>query len=276
MPSKILDKNISELTLLTGKGHVSFSEIKDWVECSYRHKLIHIDKLSDFEGSVYTSFGTAVHASCEEYIRTRVMKYEYALAIISKDWDSQGYENKSLWLNRAVDVLKEVPAWLDNVFPGWEMFDAEELLYETIPDSKHKNVKFKGYIDAIIKYKGIYHLIDWKTCGMNGWSKYKREDQLTQMQLVCYDLIWSSKHNIPKDKIKCSFVTLNREYGAGGKYALEMIGLEIDDIKRKKSLVIINNMISSVKKGINFKAWKRASWGSPCKFCEFDGTKHCL
>ena len=47
--SRRLQKDISELKLLTGKPHVSFSEIKDWVECSYRHKLIHIDKLSTFE-----------------------------------------------------------------------------------------------------------------------------------------------------------------------------------------------------------------------------------
>jgi hypothetical protein len=41
---------------------ISFSELKNWKECPYRHKLIHIDKLPYFEGNEFTAFGTAIHA----------------------------------------------------------------------------------------------------------------------------------------------------------------------------------------------------------------------
>jgi len=601
MTSRALTRDASELELLTGKKHVSFSEIKDWIECSYRHKLKHIDKLSEFDGSVYTAFGTAVHASCEEYIKTRVMKYELAIAEISREWDRLGFESKSLWIQKAVDVLQKVAGWLDNVFPGWEAIDAEELLYDPIPGSDHQNVSFKGYIDAIIKYKGKYILIDWKgqrlsdpvmtpngwvkmgdlkidqkitasdgsickvtgifplgerdvyrvtmkdgsfvdctddhlwkvcnsqgnnkildtkslmkekryffvpvisnpvqfekeqnldldpyflgvylgdghscskkssvkitsedieiienikmcdidigyiskpknrtnsysikgvvgkirklnlldlksyqkfipekykfssdnarlsmiqglldtdgwvqkgipkysttskllaedmrflveslggicftstrglrpganhieyivtvklpkgmkpfrlsrklekwntnpkrklvhkiykiekigkdqmqcikvdakdslyvtnncilthnTSGINGWSKQKKDEFKTQMQLVCYDLIWSQKHKVPNSQIECAFVLLNRDIANGAKNPIDLITLEIDDVKRKKSLKVINTMISSVKRGINFKAYKKLEYyNSPCKFCEFNGTEHC-
>lgn len=276
MNSRALVKNSSELELLTGKKHVSFSEIKDWIECSYRHKLIHIDKLSKFDGSVYTAFGTAVHASCEEYIKTGIMKYELAIAEISREWDRLGFESKSLWLQKAIDVLQKVPGWLDNVFPGWEAVDAEELLYDPIPGSAHQNVSFKGYIDAIIKYKGKYLLLDWKTTGIKGWSKQKKDEFKTQMQLVCYDLIWSQKHKVPNSQIECAFVLLNRDIANGAKNALDLVTLEIDDDKRKKSLKVINTMISSVKRGVYFKAYKKLEYyNSPCKFCEFNGTEHC-
>ena len=48
----------------TGKPHISFSEIKQWKECGYRHKLVYIDKIDTFEDSPYLHFGTAVHEGC--------------------------------------------------------------------------------------------------------------------------------------------------------------------------------------------------------------------
>ena len=47
---------------------ISFSELKNWKECPYRHKLIYVDKLPYFSGNEYTAFGTAIHAVCEKTI----------------------------------------------------------------------------------------------------------------------------------------------------------------------------------------------------------------
>ena len=41
--------------------HVSYSELKTWKECSWRHKLQYIEKLKGFQGNEYTAFGTAIH-----------------------------------------------------------------------------------------------------------------------------------------------------------------------------------------------------------------------
>jgi hypothetical protein len=61
---------------------ISFSELKDHVECSYRHKLKYVDKINMFEENVNTNFGTALHEACETYLKTREMKYELALDYI--------------------------------------------------------------------------------------------------------------------------------------------------------------------------------------------------
>ena len=47
---------------------ISFSELKNWKECPYRHKLIYIDQLEHFEGNEYTAFGSAIHEVCEKII----------------------------------------------------------------------------------------------------------------------------------------------------------------------------------------------------------------
>ena len=37
--------------MTTEVKRISFSEFKNWKECPYRHKLIHIDKVPYFEGN---------------------------------------------------------------------------------------------------------------------------------------------------------------------------------------------------------------------------------
>ena len=50
------------------KKHISYSEIKIWNECSYKHKLVYIDEVKQFLGNEHTAFGTAVHEVCEKSV----------------------------------------------------------------------------------------------------------------------------------------------------------------------------------------------------------------
>jgi len=265
--------HISEIELKTKKGHVSFSEVKDFVDCSFLHKKKHIEKLDFFEENVYTNFGTAVHASCEDYIETREMKHEISLDLIKESWEEHELPEMSLWLERSNLILDKVPEWLEDRFPGWEAVRAEEDLMEPIP-GVHTNVKFKGFIDAIIKHGDEYWIIDWKTSA-NGWNDYKRKDDKLKMQLIFYNHFWSKKHNIDPEKINCGFVILNRELLAPER--IDFFTFKITEEDRKKSITVLNNMLGHVKRGKSFKKWK---YGNPqyqgaCRFCDFNGTKHC-
>lgn len=259
--------------LLTEKAHVSFSEVKDWIACPKRHKLKHIDKIDLFEENVYTNFGTAIHASCEDYIQTRVMKHEIALDFILQAWEEHNLPEVGLWIKRAKIILDAVPSWLDSQFPGWECFAAEEELMEEIPGS-HKNVKFKGFIDAIFKVGDEYVIIDWKTAG-TGWNSYKRKDETLQMQLVLYKHFWSKKHNIDSNKVKCGFAILNRELTHPER--IDYFSFPIEEKHKKKSLIIVNNMISNIKVGTVLPQLKKEEprFQGECRFCDYNGTKWC-
>ncbi len=50
------------------RQHISFSELKIWNECPYKHKLVYIDEAKKFLGNEYTAFGTAVHHVCETVV----------------------------------------------------------------------------------------------------------------------------------------------------------------------------------------------------------------
>ena len=50
------------------RKHISFSELKIWNECPYKHKLVYLEKVKEFKGSEHTAFGTAMHYVCENLV----------------------------------------------------------------------------------------------------------------------------------------------------------------------------------------------------------------
>ena len=77
------------MLLPTGKPHVSFSEVKIWKECSYRHKLAYVDKLDVYENNPYADYGTAVHNAIENYLKTRTMDIDSCLEEIDSASDTR-------------------------------------------------------------------------------------------------------------------------------------------------------------------------------------------
>ncbi len=66
--------------------HVSYSALKNWNECSWRHKLLYIENLKTFEGNEYTAFGTAVHETVENMLLKNISDpYEYFHKVFSKE-----------------------------------------------------------------------------------------------------------------------------------------------------------------------------------------------
>jgi len=261
--------------LPTGKPHVSFSELRDWQECSFRHKLRHIDKLDLFEPSPILDFGTAVHSSCENYLKTRVMDSEIALAKIMKAFEDnkgkEAYQEKMLapFLKEADAILAEVPKFLDENFPEWECIDAEHYLYESIEKYPHA---FKGFIDGIIKTKGkrgeeLYWILDWKTTSW-GWNMDKKSDPDVARQLVFYKNFWSKKNpEIPFKDVRCAFVILKKQAKPGEH--CELFSVSVGEVPINKTLKVVNNMLASVKRGVAIKNRDSCTW------CEFKGTPHC-
>lgn len=267
-----MSEEVKEISFPTGKPHVSFSEVKCWDECSFRHKLIHVNKIDLFKQNEFVGFGTAVHSSCENFLKTRIMDKSIALSYIDKFWAEHNFPKVEQWKKQAEDILEEIPSFLDSQFPGWSTISAEELLYEPIEGVE--DIKFKGFVDAIIKVpteirgktKDLYWIIDFKTSNF-GWKLEKKQDESIRSQLVYYKNFWSKKANIPFQDIRCGFLILKRTGKAGNK--CDFFSVSVGDKTSSRSLKVLNNMISSVKKGVAIK--NRDS----CKYCDFNNTDHC-
>lgn len=258
--------------LPTGKSHVSYSEVRTWNECPWRHYLQQIKKINLDKPSEHLDFGTAVHAACEEYLKTKVMDIETCLMSIVSAWDQKGFPEVEKWATWAKDSLEEVPAWLDETFPGWETVAAEEALYEMIED---RGAYFKGFVDCIIKVpreKGGYDLwvLDWKTAGASGWRADKRQDPLVLAQVALYKSYLMTKHRELFDGaryVKCGYVLLKK--GAKQGKRVELVSVSVGPVAMQKANKLVSNTISGMRKGIKIKNKQS------CLYCPYLNTEHC-
>ena len=272
------------------KEHVSYSEVRQWKECSWRHKLLYVDKLSTFEESPHLHYGTIIHDACEHFLKTKELKIEEAQSKIKAVWDEHGFDSEDFiqlqtqraelqgwkykhnklkdWLQWAETSISSVPQFLDETFPGWEFQSAEEALYESM---ENIDTKFKGYIDCIIKVphkeKYKYWVLDWKTSSGRGWSLDKQRDFKTQAQVILYKHFWGTKNNIPMKDIQCGFVLLKKVKTVGK--SCQLIKVSAGPKNLEKSQKLVRSMIKTVDKKLYLK--NRNS----CMFCEFKGTDYC-
>ena len=273
------------------KEHVSYSEVRQWKECGWRHKLLYIDRLSTFEESPHLHYGTIIHDACEHYLKTKELKIEETKQKIKEAWDEHGFDSEDFiqlqssraqlqgwkykhnklknWLDWSEASIRSIPEFLDNTFPNWEFVSAEAELYEGIENIE---TKFKGFIDCIIKvpqkngsYK--YWILDWKTSSGRGWSLEKQRDFLVHAQVVLYKHFWGTKNQIEMNKIMCGFVLLKKVKTVGK--SCQLIKVSSGPKTLDKSQKLVRSMIKTVKKGMYLK--NRDS----CKFCEFKDTEYC-
>lgn len=244
----------------------------------WRHRLQYIEQVGLDLPSVNMDFGTAIHAACEHFLRTKVIDKRIFLDKLKELWSEHADKVPDDYTavafkqfgKEGLAILPEVPGWLDETFPGWEFIDAEHLLYEPIVGQPHA---FKGYIDGVIRapsvkvrQKWVYWLLDWKGCGW-GWHPKKKSDPLVKAQLILYKNYWAAKTRTDPDDVKCGFVLLKRTAKAGDH--CELVRVSTTDLMMGRSLKMVTNMVVSVKRGMAIK--NRAS----CTFCEYFNTPHC-
>jgi hypothetical protein len=282
----VLDAPVEEetpkFTLITGKPHISFSELKDWNDCSFRHKLKHVDKINVFRPSYHLAFGTAVHAALEHYLKTREMKPEIAYEQLDKLWRPEYAraepKEKDFSLDKlklqATEILADVPEFLEKNFPGWRLIDAERALYEAI---NAKGAKFKGFIDCIIaapdaKGKEKVWILDWKTSG-SGWTPMKKREPLLGLQLTLYKKFWMDQVGTAGEEVpalrdvRCGFVILKRRPKPGKK--CELMKVSVGEVTLTRALKIVSNMLASMERNVFLKNRNNCTW------CDFKGSEHC-
>ena len=272
------------------KEHVSYSEVRQWKECPWRHKLLYVDKMKSYEESPHLHYGTIIHDANEYFLKTRELRIDETKKKIKEAWDEHGFDSEDFihlqtqraqlqgwkykhnklkdWLQWAETSLRSLPQFMDDTFPDWEFVSAEDMLYESIENIE---TKFKGYIDCIIKVphknRFKYWIIDWKTASGRGWSIEKQRDFLVQAQVVLYKHFWGTKEQIDMKDIQCAFVLMKKVKTIGK--SCQLIKVSSGPVTLEKSKKLVRSMIKTVEKERYLK--NRNS----CKFCEFKDTEFC-
>lgn len=252
--------------------HISYSELKIWAQCPFKHKLIYIDKLKEFIGNEYTAFGRAIHALCENILAENVPEEAHDIFFdveFDKELSMLKEYKEQLVLQMSEQARKISPSILPSLsetFDEYEVFSIEEKLYEKINDFSLDNYAFKGYIDLVLKTSdGKYHIIDWKTCSW-GWDAKKRTDKLLTYQLTLYKKFFCQKHDVDPKMVETHFALLKR---TAKKDNVEIFRVTSGNKKTNNAMALLNRALCNISKSNNIK--NRLS----CQGCEYYKTKNC-
>ena len=256
------------------RSHISFSELKIWDECAFKHKLVYIDQVKQFLGNEYTAFGTAIHHVCE-----RVVLNEETDML--SEFNTKFLEELTFLTEKKVDIKRDlindmrkqakhlfshILPTLKQTFTNFEVVSVEEELLVPIDNS---DLHFKGFIDLVIKTPdGNHHIIDWKTCSW-GWDSRRKTDRMTTYQLTLYKHFYATKHKIDPKEIETHFALLKR---TAKKNNVEIFCVKNGDKKIKNSLKLLNNALYNIKKKRHIKNRLSCTGGYGCEFYK---TEHC-
>ena len=278
---------------MAGK-HISYSEWKNWHICPHYHKLTYIDKVTQFQGNIFTAFGKALHTVCELTL-TAPEKYRGSGTIEALVKEQFLKELKSLpegeqqrakrdfklkeWLVSGIEIIPDLYRCLTEKFgklgEDWEVLAAEEQLYEPITEFTEAEKNFKGFIDLVVMSKKDkkVHLIDWKTCSW-GWKREKKSDTILSYQLVYYKHFWSQKYDVDPKDVDCHFVLLKRTAKSGKK--AEFVRVTAAKKRTTDALNTLTKALHNINKG-NYIKNRTACTDCKDRFgaCEFYQTEHC-
>ena len=274
--------------LPTGKYHVSFSEVSTHNDCGHKHKLKYVDGHTEPD-TEHTIYGHGMHSALQDWLlKGKTADFDWEERIddcyneILKDFDKlpnfkpdPGVLMEE-WMNPIDHILRRVPIWMNETFPGWEVVAAELPLFEPIEGLTNK--WFKGFVDCVVKVpkqarKGskkpasgyIYWILDWKTTSW-GWDKKKKQDKFKRMQLTLYKHYFSVKMGIPLEDIRCGFVLLKR---TAKKERCELVEVSVGDKTRKDALDLVSLSVNLIAK----RYWLKNR--NSCRFCDFRATPLC-
>jgi len=257
------------------KEHISYSELKTWAECPFKHKLVYIDKKKGFTGNEFTAFGSSIHSLCENAVQDLLDESEYddffdasfdgELERLDSDYE-QRTELIEQMRGQAKVLIPQIMPGLKKIFPDFEVFSVEEKLFEKINDFSLDRFTFKGYIDLVIKTPdGKYHVIDWKTCSW-GWDREKRNSKLITYQLTLYKKFFCQKHNIEPKLVETHFALLKR---TAKKDNVEIFRVTSGPRKTSNATELLRKALKSIENKMYIK--NRLS----CKGCDFRKTAMC-
>ena len=282
------------------KKHVSFSELRTWLECPYQHKLTYVDKieLEDNE-SHYLDYGSILHNTIETWLNGGPLDIDECETKLRAVWAEKGFDSAEYiqrltgsaeaahWkykhsdleehVSWAKNALSTLPSWMDEQFGDWEVVSVEDQLYQpTDHEVGGEPFHWKGFIDAVIlsrkadkrgKIKERYWILDWKTAKAGGWAIQKQQDLKTWGQLAFYKKFWSLREERPLKDIGCAFVLLKKTSRKGkalSRLDISVGPAAIDKVDKKLASFVKSRSGSMILKN-------RTS----CRFCDYRDTEHC-
>lgn len=271
---------------------VSYSQFSMYMQCPRKWELEYVHNKREFEQSIHTIFGTAMHETLQNYLNVTYNQSAKKADELSLSSDLQGrmvslYGDASTQMGHFSTPTELREFWMDGV-EILNYFKRKRSLY--FPTKQHElvgievelnmplknNVVFKGFIDIIIKdhRTGRIKIIDFKT-STRGWNKYQKSDKNKTAQLILYKEFYGKQLGIDPEMIDVEYVILRRKISEDSEFPMKRIQLFAPASGKPSRNKVNQLLVEFVSTGFNedgthnkdveYPAYKSSS----CRFCKY-------
>ena len=279
---------------------ISYSQFSVYHECPHKWELQYKDNLQQYEPTIHTVFGTAMHTVIQHYLT--VMYNESGAAADRIDIETffedefrkvylEEYKsNKNTHFSGAAEMREFYDDGIAilNFFKkrkgqyfskrGWYLV-ACELPIVITPNNAFKNVLYKGYIDLVMYHEPTnkWKIYDFKT-STRGWNDDAKRDERKQFQLLFYKKYFSEQYNVPEDNVDVEFVILKRKIWEESEFPqsrIQEFAPPSGKIKMKKALTAIDNFLNECFNidGSYKDVSHSATPSKSCQWCPYNERK---
>lgn len=274
---------------------VSYSQYSMYSQCQYRWYLEYVKKHKVFKPGVALVFGTSMHETVQEYLRT--MYTESATAADKLDLvnmlKQRMYENYKADLELLGDHFIKPEEFKEHIEDGiaileWlrkhrrqyfsikdhELVGIEVPIQRVIVEDR-PDVIMIGSIDFIIKDKrnNTYTVYDLKT-STSGWKDKDKKDTSKTDQVLFYKRFYSKLLNVPEDQIEVKFFIVRRKIYEDAAFPIKRVQEFVPTQGKRKVEEAYNRLSDFVRSSFTEDAKYNTDRVYPknpsaCKYCPF-------
>lgn len=273
------------------KEHVSFSEMGLWDLCQYRWMRDYLEGRRIKNYGVHMDFGTCIHGTIEKVKRRKITEVVEPLSFFELSFRKLYDENKLKYgerdLKSPIEFFIEAGKNILNRLNECEELASAEVVWneypllEPIERTDGVQIKFKGFIDMVIKTKDkrgntILYVCDFKTCSW-GWGPDKRQDLNLHAQLMLYKHFLCKKFNLDPKLVRVAFVLLKKRPPKNGP-PVEWFPVSAGPISVDRAVNAMNSRISEMvlrEKDMSYIKNRKSCVNDYGEKCPFLDTELC-
>jgi hypothetical protein len=278
---------------------ISYSQFSTYKGCPYKWKLQYRDGVETPSFSIHTCFGTALHETLQHYLTVlydesvtkadSIDLEEFFKERFIEQYQIAYKQNKNTHFSSS-EELREFHDDGNNIIDwvkkhrseyfgknGWNLVGCEIPIILP-PDSRYKNLIYKGYLDLILYHEptDTVKIIDIKT-STRGWGEKDKKDELKQFQLILYKAFLSKHFNIDPDKIEVEFFIVKRKLYEESEFPQRRVQIFTPPSGKIKTKKAITSLTEFIEETFNtdgtFKDREYNKVTTNCKWCPFADKK---
>ena len=274
------------------ENSISYSQFSIYMQCPKKWELEYVHNRREFEQSIHTIFGTAMHETLQNYLHVTYNQSAKKADELSLSSDLQSrlvtlYGDAAQQIGHFSTPQELQEFWKDGV-EIVNYFKRKRSLY--FPTKQHElvgievelkiplknNIYFKGFIDILIKDNrtGRYKILDFKT-STRGWNKYQKADKNKTAQLILYKEFYGRQLGIDPELIDVEYIILRRKIDENSDFPMKRIQTFSPASGKTSRNKIGKLLVEFIDTGFNTdgtynkEAQHPAFKSSACKFCKY-------